>query len=67
MPVYWFLAFLWRRAEADTWLPVEAVTKSEHPLDYMARARQINPENAFCLTFFCEIPAEVYERHSGRV
>lgn len=59
----WFLSFLWkRRDEIGPWHPVEATTADEHPVDYVNRARQANPENEFCLTFFQPIPLDVYRR-----
>lgn len=58
----WFLSFLWRRKEADTWHPVEAAVANEHPVDYVNRARRSNPEREFTLMFFQPIPVDVYRR-----
>jgi hypothetical protein len=61
-PTTYFLSFLWRRAGADFWHPVDT-TSAEHPLDYIARARQAAEGYEFCLLFFRLIPLDVYERH----
>jgi hypothetical protein len=63
MPPVYFLSFLWRRAEADFWHPVDVVS-AEHPVDYISRARRTSePGREYRLLFFSEIPREVYERN----
>lgn len=56
----WFLFFLWRRPGDDVWRPSNATTKGEHPLAYMARAREAYPQNEYRLMFFHEIPEEIF-------
>ena len=66
MPKTYFLSFLWRRAEADFWHPVDTVS-AEHPVDFISRARRMSePGREYHLLFFHEIPIDVYERnHPG--
>lgn len=62
----YFLSYLWRQPDSLHWQPGHAVTSNEHPLDWIARAWLTygrKPGFDIVLTFFTEIPDDVYRRH----
>jgi hypothetical protein len=61
--VPYFVSFLWRGPHSTAWNPIDMVM-SEHPVDYIMRARRTaDPGYEYRLLFFCEIPVDVYEKH----
>lgn len=64
---YYFLAYLWRVTDSPHWIPGEDTTRNEHPLDYALRAwgtyGKTHSGFDFKLTFFAEIPEDVWRRY----
>ena len=58
----WFIAYLARRHGETSWTPQEATTFGEHPVEYVARARQTHTDHEYRLTFFTPIPEDVFHR-----
>jgi len=61
---HWFLSFLYRRPNEESWTPQDATTFGEHPLEYILRARQTYGAEGFeyRLMFFTPIPEDLYYR-----